>query len=153
MAKSTAKAEAMSRQLKDILSNLAKAGVMGATIDEVREAKDANGWPMLFISNGSEAAGQPVVAIRIKGIDAVSKDILGNSLTAFAPHTCEIAWEDLLAATDPMEHVAVAQCAKMGLEIQMKKIATTVAVTEANIDAAAVATEIPADIQFPTKGA
>src|SRR5688572_19588139 len=125
MPKSTAKAEALSRDLADKL-RVRLAG--SSTIDTVREARDSNGWPMIFCSDGgTETAGAAVVAIRIAGVDAVSKDVFGNATTAYAPHTLELAWE-LTAANNPIPTDAdIAkinfEATKTGVRQQLKEIA------------------------------
>lgn len=151
--KSTAHAQANARQLADTLSVRTKGS---ATIDTVRQATDANGWPMLFLSKaGNEAAGQPVIAIRISNPDAGSKDIFGNATSAYTPHTLELAYE--ISATDnpvPADVdliVAVYQTSLTGIKLQVKEIATGTAVTEASMNAAAVKLEIE-DLYWPTKG-
>jgi len=150
--KSTSKAEAL---LRDVADHLRKRYAGSASIDTVREARDSNGWPMLFLSDaGNEAAGQPVIALRIKAVDAVSKDVFGNDLIAFAPHSLEIAYE--LDGTEPEASQADLlkaqfEAIKTGVKIQQKAIADGTAVTAANMDAAAVAVEIE-DLYWPTKG-
>jgi hypothetical protein len=141
---SNATAGALSRDLAD---KLAKRLAGSAGLNTVRPAADAQGWPMLFIShNGAEAEGSPLVVIRIKGVDAVSKDVFGNSITAYAPHTCEIAYE--LAATNKPEVSTLDlitceyQAIKMGTIIQIKEIANGTAVTEASLNAAAPSAQL-----------
>lgn len=151
--KSTAKAEALMRDLKDKLQ-LRIAGSASGRVDTVREAKDAQGWPMLFLSdNGNEAAGQPVAVLRLKGVDAVSKDVFGNSIVAAAPHALEIAWE-LDGANPEVSVLDITKIAheaiKMGTKIQIKQIADGTAVSEASMDAAAVAEEY-GWLHWPTK--
>lgn len=146
--KSTAKAEAL---VRDLAEKLAKR-LSGKT---VRQARDSQGWPMIVISGGNEAAGQEVQAIRIKAVDAVSKDVFGNDLVAFAPHTLEHAYE-LAAANNPIptdaDIYAVAwECSKLGVKTQLKELANGTAVTAANMDAASAAVELD-DINWPTKG-
>lgn len=151
--KSTAKAEALLRDLGDKLK-IRYAG--SASINTVRAAKDANGWPMLFLSvGGNEAAGQPVIGLRIMAVDAVSKDVFGNALIAFAPHAFEVAYE--LTATDNAIPVdadilkAEFEAIKTGVKIQLKELANGTAVTEANMNAATPSLEIE-DLYWPTKG-
>jgi hypothetical protein len=85
--KSTAKAEAQARVLAEKLTMRLSGS---STIDTVRQTKDANGWPVLVLSDGAnEASGQPVVAIRIKDQDAGSKDVFGSALQAFNPQIME----------------------------------------------------------------
>jgi hypothetical protein len=149
--KSTAKAEALIRGLKD---KLAKRFEGSSTIDTVREAKDAQGWPMLICSDaGNEAAGEPVIAIRIRNVDMVSKDVFDNSTFAYAPHKLEIAYEldgtniepdrkDLLK----VEFEAI----RTGVEIEIKEIADGTAVSEASMDSTDATLSIE-DLFWPTK--
>ena len=151
--KSTAKAEAL---LRDVADKLKVRYAGSATIDTVRAARDANGWPMLFLSDaGNEAAGQPVIALRIKAVDAVSKDVFGNDLVAFAPHKLEVAYE-LAAANNPIPAdadilIAEYEAIKTGVAIQLKELANGTAVTAANMDAASPSIELD-ELYWPTKG-
>lgn len=146
--KSTAKAQACLRDLADKLR-------LRFPSKTVREAKDANAWPMLFVSDsGNEAAGQSVIAIRMSAADAVSKDVFGNQLTAFAPHLVEVAWE-LTAANNPIPtdadiFVALREIFAIGARTQLKEIANATAVTEASMNAAAVAADVE-DLYWLTK--
>lgn len=151
--KSLAKADAL---LRDVADKLKVRLAGSATIDTVRAARDAAGWPMLFLSDaGNEAAGQAVIALRIKAVDAVSKDVFGNDLVAFAPHKLEVAYE-LTAANNPIPTdvdllIAEYEAIKTGVAIQLKELANGTAVTAANMDAAAVAIELD-ELYWPTKG-
>lgn len=146
--KSTSKAEACLRDLADKLK-------LRFPTKTIRAARDANAWPMLIVSaTGSEAAGQSVIAIRMSAVNAVSKDIFGNDLVAFAPHIVEIAYE-LTAANDPIATDADLfkvsyEVFKIGARTQLKEIANGTAVTEASINAAAVAADVE-DLSWPTK--
>jgi hypothetical protein len=150
--KSLAKADAL---LRDVADKLAKRFAGSATIDTVRSARDANGWPMLFLSDaGVETVGNAVIALRIKAVDMVSKDIFGNDLSAYAPHALEVAYE-LTAANNPIPVdvdilIAEFEAIKTGVKIQLKEIANGTAVTATNMDAAAVAVELE-DLYWPTK--
>lgn len=151
--KSLAKANALSRDIADKL-RVRYAG--SATIDTVREARDSQGWPMIFLSDaGNEAAGQAVIALRIRAVDAVSKDVFGNDLVAFAPHKLEVAYE-LAAANNPIPVdtdilIAEFEAIKTGCAIQLKELANGTAVTAANMDAATANIELD-DLYWPTKG-
>lgn len=151
--KSLAKADAL---LRDVADKLKVRYAGSATIDTVRAARDAAGWPMLFLSDaGNEVAGQAVIALRVKAVDMVSKDVFGNDLVAFAPHTLEIAYE--LTAADNAIPVnadilkAEFEAIKTGVKIQLKELANGTAVTAANMDAATAAVEIE-ELYWPTKG-
>lgn len=129
--KSLAKADALARGLKERLQ------FRGYT---VAESRDANGWPKLTL-NTNEAS------LKIVAADAVSKDVFGNDLVAFAPHRIEFASRD-----DAMTTLKVAQIqneiVKCGIEKQnVKTHATVLATAEA-----AAGTDINFDLQWPTKG-
>lgn len=151
--KSTAKAEAI---IRDVADKLKVRFAGSATIDTVRVSKDSAGWPMIICSDaGNEAAGQPVIAIRMKAADAVSKDVFGNDLVAFAPHTIELAYE-LQAANNPTPSdadlaTAVFETVKTGVRYQQKQIANTVAVTAAAMDAASAIADLD-ELYWPSKG-
>ena len=153
MNQSTAKAIALARDLADKLSK--RLAPAAAGLNTVRQAFDANGWPMIFCShNANEAEGQPVLAIRISNPDMVSKDIFGNSLFAYAPHILEIAYE---LNTVPASFVAVADRAraefesiKTGCRWQLKEIANGTAVTEASMNAKAADADLD-ELYWPTK--
>jgi hypothetical protein len=150
---SNAKAVALARDLADKLAKRYAPGAAG--LNTVRQAFDANGWPMIFCShNANEAAGQPVLAIRISNVDAVSKDIFGNALTAYAPHILEVAYE-LAAANKPtptLADVAIAdfESIKTGCRWQLKEIANGTAVTEAAMNAKSADQDLE-DLYWPTK--
>lgn len=149
---STAKAQALSRDLAD---KLRKRFAGSATIDTVREANDANGWPMLFLSDGgSEVAGAAVILIRIKNVDMVSKDIFGNATSAYAPHVLELDYE-LTAANNPIPTdadlvTAEWEAFRCGARSQIKENANGTAVTEANLATATVIADLD-DLYWPTK--
>lgn len=151
---STAKADALMRRLQDDLSKrYSEAG--GSALNTVRLARDAAGWPMLFASvDGNEAAGEPVIALRIRNVDMVSKDVFGGDTYAYAPHILELAYE-LGAVAGPIPaaaDVAVAsfESVKTGCRWQLKEIANATAVTEASIDAASPAADLE-ELYWPTK--
>ena len=150
--KNLAKADALMRDLKEKL-DLRIAG--SASIDGSREARDSEGFSFLMLSDGgNEAAGQPVIFIRIKQIDAVSKDIFGNALNAYAPHVCELAYElDGTEAEPSRKDLAKVmwELAKLGVKIEIKEIADGTAVSAAAVDAAAAAEELDW-LNWPTKG-
>lgn len=150
--KSTAKAESIMRDLKNELELRVKGS---ATIDTVRLAHDAEGWPMLILSDaGVETAGAAVIALRMKAVDAVSKDIFGNSLVAFAPHKMEMAWEldanDKPTPADADVAMVTIVVAKKSICMQVKEIANGTAVDAAAMAAAAPIVQVD-DLTFPTK--
>jgi hypothetical protein len=151
--KSLAKAQATIRELKAKLEFRFKAS---ATIDTVRETADSEGWPMLICSDaGNEAAGQPVIAIRIKAANAVSKDVFGNDLVAFTPHELELAYELDSAEGEPSRRdviKAMSEVAKCGFKILVKEIADGTAVSATSMNATAAADSLENDVQWPTKG-
>lgn len=154
--KSTAKAQALLRDVADKLKVRCPASSAG--INTVRAANDANGWPMLFLShNGNEAEGQPVIVLRIQAVDAVSKDVFGNQLTAFAPHTFEIAYElgasalaTLVAHADLLS--AEYEAINTGVKILLEEIANGTAVSETSMNAAQASAIQIENLYWPTKG-
>lgn len=129
--KSTAKAEALARGLKERLE------FRGFT---VTESKDGNGWPKLTL-NTNEAS------ILIEGTDAVSKDVFGNALMSFAPHTCSFASRDDAMTTLKSSQILV-ELYKCGIEKTVVKTHATVLATAE----AATGDSITFDVQWPTKG-
>ncbi len=142
MVVNNAKAVALMRDLSDKLAKRFPATAAG--LNSIRQAFDANGMPVIYIShNGNEAEGQPVAFVRIAQIDAVSKDVFGNSLNAYAPHQMQTAWE--LQATPHIgdtfvSHADIAaiefEAIKTGVMWQKIELANGTAVTEANVNAA-----------------
>jgi len=149
--KNLAKADSVMDQLADRLTKRLAANSALNELNTVRKLRDSDGWPMIILSkDANEAAGEPVVGLRLKAIDAGSKDILGGDLHAFAPHTMEIAHED--AQVVPADLVRVsAEAAKMGAKIKYEKIAAATAVTAAAMSAA-TDTQVSDDIYWPNSG-
>jgi hypothetical protein len=152
---SIAKAEALMREMADRLA-ARLAGAAVGRVDSVRAAKDANGFPMLFLSHGgNEAAGQPVIVLRCLARDAVSKDIFGNAENAYTPHNLQMAYEldaaaKQKAASKDLEKVMFEAC-RPGIRIQILEIADGTAVSEASMNAASPSEEYD-DLWWPLKG-
>ena len=127
--KSTAKAEALARDLKDRLE------FRGFT---VAESKTAQGWPRLVIDTDQ-------ASIEIEARDAVSKDVFGNDLVAFAPHDARLASVNAQSKAD-LSKVHM-ELSKAGLEKVLLSEGADLAAAEA-----AAAEEILFDIRWPTKG-
>lgn len=149
---SNAKSLALIRDLADVLANRFSGS---STIDTVRTAFDSNSWPYLVCSDGgNEAAGQPVILIRISNVDMVSKDIFGNSTFAYAPHIMELAYELKANGDSTPSHSDLLktefEAIKVGARMQLKEIANTVAVTPTNVTAASPTTDID-QLYWPTK--
>lgn len=129
--KSLAKADALARGLKERLQ------FRGYT---VAESRDANGWPKLTL-NTNEAS------LKIVAADAVSKDVFGNDLVAFAPHRIEFA--SRADAMSALKHAQIqTEVVKCGIDkMNVKSDALSLATAEAS-----AGTDIIFDIQWPTKG-
>jgi hypothetical protein len=155
---SVAKAEALARRLQnDLTTRLTFLNAHNAGLNFIRAANDANGWPMLFISNnGNEAEGQPVVLIRIMNVNMVSKDIFGNNTYAYAPHTLEFAYElGTASANTPIPTLAdITTCEfeaiNSGVAFLLKEVPNGTQVTEAEIDALAPTITLD-NLYWPTK--
>ena len=129
--KSTAKAEAIARDLKE------KLEFRGFSI---AESKDANGWPKLTL-NTNEAS------IRFEAEDAVSKDVFGNDLVAFAPHKVEFA-----SRNDAMSTLIVSKIMTELIKIGTNKAVVKTHATVLATAEAAAGDEVQFDIQWPGKG-
>lgn len=132
MAKSTAQAEAQARDLKDRLE------LRGYS---VAESKNAQGFPKLTLNTNESS-------IEYSDTDAVSKDVFGNALRAFAPHS--IKWasrEDAIGLLQAAE--ILTEIEKTGIE---KVFVHTDATVLATAEAAAADGEVRFDIRWPTKG-
>jgi len=129
MAKSTAKSEAVARDLKDRLEQ------RGFT---VAESKTNDGWARLVI-------GANEASIEIEAVDAVSKDVFGNANVAFAPHEARLALIDAMSKSD---------AATIEQELAKAAIDKTILKEGANLAAAEAdpGTEIVWDVRWPTKG-
>ena len=150
---SLAKAQATMRDLKERLEKRVSGS---SSIDTVREAADSEGWPMLVLSDGGvETAGNPVIALRLKAIDAVSKDVFGNALKAFSPHEMEVAFELDGTEGEPSRRDIIKvmiEVAKLGHKVLVKQIADATAVSAASMDATSPADSLEFDTQWPAKG-
>jgi len=131
MAKSTAKAESMARDLKDRLE------FRGFS---VAESKDSEGFPKLTLNTDESS-------ISITDTDAVSKDVFGNDLRSFAPHRVEWASrENAIGLANGAE--ILTEVIKMGIEkLVVKTDATSLSTAEGT-----TGTEIIFDVRWPTKG-
>lgn len=131
----------------------------GAGINTVRQAQDAAGWPMIFLSvNGNEAEAQPVIVLRLKNIDVGATDIFGNATLPFTPSQCEIAYE-LNGAGAPRPSTAdyttvLFQVTRTGVIVENEPIANGTAVTEASMNAAQAAgpAQVLRDIDWRNSG-
>jgi hypothetical protein len=132
MAKSTAKAESLLRDLKDRLELRGFA---------IAESKDSEGWPKLTL-NTDEAS------IRMEAVDMVSKDVFGNDNVAFAPHFIDFASRDNMATATVSRAEIMIELAKTGIDKTIVKTHATVLATAE----AAVGDAIVADVRWPTKG-
>lgn len=147
---STATAAALVRDMADKLS---KRLAGSAGLNTVAQSADASGWPVLTLSHGGNIAeGQPVLAIRIKGIDAGSKDVFGNPTYAYAPHECDFLFEAGLAAGSSEVSAAdmllcFYEASKTGCAMTVKATANGTAVTTAALDSAATV-ELIAPLYF-----
>lgn len=130
MAKSTAKAEALARELKERLEFRGFA---------VAESKDAEGYPKLTLDTDE-------ASIKIEQIDSVSKDVFGLDNKAYTPHHLSFASRD-----DAMDSLKVskivAEIGKIGIAVIVKTHATDLATAEA-----AAGEKLEFDVRWATKG-
>jgi hypothetical protein len=152
--KSLATPQALIRSLNERLA-LRIAGSSAGRVNTVRQANDAAGYPGLFLSrDGNEAAGEPVIAIRISQISMVSKDVFGNDALAYTPHIQDIAYELDGVKPEPDQldiEMVMWEAVRNGVATDIKQIADGTAVTFASMDAAPVALHLD-DLYWPNKG-
>jgi hypothetical protein len=143
--------------MRDLAEKLGLRYANSASINTVRQAADAQGWPMLFCSvAGNEAAGQQVIVLRMKGLAVLAKDQFQQAQFAYAPHTLEISYELAVSSVEPYAYPsdllkAMFEATKTGVTILQKEIANGTAVTEASMNAAPVVSELN-DLYWPNKG-
>lgn len=130
MAKSTAKAEAIVRDLKDRLAFRGYAST---------ESKNADGFPKLTI--GTDAS------IVIEQADAVSKDVFGNDLLAFAPHEATLAIDEAIAYKKLIE--VASELSKVAIDKTVLKSSDADLATAEALSSGEV---IVWDVRWPTKG-
>lgn len=127
---STAKSEAIARDLKE------KLETRGFTVVESAIAK------------GRKLEIDSDMSVQIEAKDAVSKDIFGNDLDAFTPHTCKFAIDNVVATHTDVAKVMM-ELGKIGLALKIGEGATLGAAETA----ADAAEELAHNTQWPTKGA
>jgi hypothetical protein len=127
---STAKSQAVSRDLKELLEKRGFAVVES------------------MISKGMKLAiNSDAMSIRIQAQDAVSKDIFGNALDAFTPHDVKLAIKDDTAQVDVA--VLMMELSKIGFDLKIAAGAS-IAAAEAAADAAESQRN---NVHHPKKGA
>ena len=133
----TAKAVATARELIDLFSKEVSASF--ASIAETFEAVTGN--PIITLSDGTPAAGEKVIILRVRPITWTATDILGLTSQVYTPHTIDICTETNAAATPnvltTVELLPVlAEIAKRGMLINWYQTAAlTVPSAAAMIDA------------------
>lgn len=119
---------------------------------------DANGaiWPYILLYNASAGTGEgnPVVYIEISCVDAVSKDIFGGQLYAYAPELMQFGYE-LTSGGAPIPSrsdllVCEFEAIKTGVQQQLKEVANGTAVTPASVNAASPVVSLD-ELYWPTK--
>jgi hypothetical protein len=104
----------------------------------VAESKTVDGFPRLVLDTNQ-------ASIEIVQEDAVSKDIFGNNLKAFAPHRLTLAMAD--AVTKQTQAKLMVEIVKMGVNKLIVKNGANLAAAEA-----AAGEAIDQEVRWPTKG-
>jgi hypothetical protein len=91
----TSKSMALARELIDVFSKQVSASF--ASIAETFEAVTGN--PIITLSDGSPAAGEKTVVLRVRPVTWTATDILGNAAQMFCPHIVDICTETNAAGT------------------------------------------------------
>ena len=128
----TYKAQAISRELAD---RLAKRFPTLSVTEGFGTASD----PLITISDGTPAAGEKVIIVRLASDSTgVSKDVLGLDAEHFTPHKVQICTEanpaggagaDILAAQDILN--VLGEGVNMGCKVEWFNTASTVVPSEA----------------------
>jgi len=153
MITSTAKPIAFIRDLADHLAKRFPAGAAG--LNTIRQAFDANGMPEIFIShNANEAAGQPVLLIKISQVSMVSPDVFGNVGLAYTPLLLQFNYELASSGDSIVSHADMAKAEfesiKTAIRFQKSENANGTAVTDANLATATVVADLD-ELYWPTK--
>lgn len=127
---STAKSEAVARNLKEALEK------RGFSVVESALAK------------GRKLAIDADMSIRIEAQDAVSKDIFGNAVDAFTPHEVKFAIDNAVALHSEVAKVMM-ELGKIGFALKIGE-AATLAAAETAADSAEAERY---NVSWPTKGA
>jgi hypothetical protein len=157
MIYSNAKAEAL---LRDLGNKLQIRFQNGTGLNTLLQGfyTDALGavWPYILLYNATDGfgEGQPVVYIEISCVNAVSLDIFGNPLYAYAPELMQIGYE-LTSGGAPYPARAdldtvYFESIKTGVQLQVKEVANGTAVTGTSVNAAAPLVALD-DLYWPTK--
>ena len=112
----TTKAIATARELVDLFTKEVSASF--TSIVETFEAVTGN--PIITLSDGSPAAGEKTIVIRVSPIAWTATDILGNASQVYTPHKIDICTETNAAGTPniltPTEFLPVlCEIAKRGM--------------------------------------
>lgn len=142
---------------RDLADRLSLRFTNNSGLNSIQQTQDENGFPILVISSGgNQAAGQPVVWIRLMNMNVGSVDIFGNSTLPFTPTVGQIAYEINTAGTGPTPSVTdfstcLLELGKTGVVIQEYAIAHGTQVNEAAVNAASPSLTIK-DIDWGLKG-
>lgn len=143
-----AKSEAICRGLKERLDLRFKDQGLSCA-----QSFDSSGYSVLTLSDGSPASAEKVILIRVRQIDAVSKDIFGNANLAFSPHIMDIAYEDASAFAGVDWAKLSIEVAKEGIKaIVYKAVAGAIPALSDMVPAKQEAA-LEFDILWPSKGA
>ena len=118
MASTTTKALATARELIDLFTK-----EVSASFASIVESFDTNNNPVITLSDGTPAAGEKVVVIRIQPLATWSPvDILGLASQMYTPHQIDICTETNAAATPnvltPVELLPIlSEIAKRGMVV------------------------------------
>jgi hypothetical protein len=146
------KADALTRVLKERLE-------FRLSSKSVALSSDANGNPILLISDGTAAVGEDNLLIRIAPMadDIARKDALGLSQRVYAPHTIDILEQKNATTTVTTTHATLAQAlceiAKLGCDAKLwaQADATNAVVAATQIAAATLVADLK-DILNPAIG-
>ena len=141
---------------RDLADRLTLRFTNNSGLNTVTQSQDENGYPILVVTSGGNAAeGQPVIWMRVWNINVGATDIFGNSTLPFTPTQIQFAYE-LTSSGAPTPattdfSTCLFECAKTGAVISEYAIAHGTAVTETAVNAASPAITLK-DIDWGYKG-
>jgi hypothetical protein len=144
---STAKAEALSRNLSERLNFRFKASGLSCVA-----SKDTNGFPCLLLADATPATGEKAIFMRFIQADMVSKDIFGNSTYAYTPHIFQFCTETGSALAREDIAVFMLEIGKIGILTEVYERANGAVPAVGDLVSGNLKGSFEYDVLAPTKG-
>ena len=143
------KAESLMRRIKDNLE-------LRSFTSTIAQSKDAEGFPVLELNDGSPANGEKAYVVRIREIQRadIGVDIFSNKQTVFTPHVLELVYEDTANNRTVALTVLMKELVDAGaiIEIYENSNGNVAKVADLDADTSGAPTEVIADLINPLNG-